>query len=70
VDCLERFASKKGQWCLIASESARDVPGMPFQQGTFSPVMIWAPYIANVTLGLPPLLVRLKIPEWFSAAPY
>jgi hypothetical protein len=55
---------------LIASESARAVPGTPFQQGTFSPMMICASNIANVSLGLAPLLVRLEIREWLSAAPY
>jgi hypothetical protein len=46
----------------------RDVPGaQPFAG---RPALVWASNVANVTLGLAPLHVRLKVREWLSAAPY
>lgn len=48
----------------------RDVPGTPVDPTRHPPTLVWASNVANVTLGLAPLMVRLKVREWIKTAAF
>ena len=48
----------------------RFVPNCPIVIGNYNCTKVWCSNIANVTLGLVPLPIRLKIRNWLSTTPY
>jgi hypothetical protein len=48
----------------------RHVSNRPQRGQIHNPPIVWSSNIANVTLGLAPLAVRLKIRSWLMTAPY
>lgn len=48
----------------------RDVIGCPFEVSKYPTTLSWSSNVANITLGLAPLLVRLKIRQWMMTIPF
>ena len=48
----------------------RHVAGCPIDVSQHATTVIYTANIANVTLGLAPLAVRLKVRQWLTTAPY
>ena len=44
----------------------RDVPGQPTDYQNYPTTLVWCANVVNVTLGLSPLPVRLKIRQWLQ----
>ncbi len=48
----------------------RNIPGSPLNPGIHPSTLVWTANIVNTTLGLAPLLVRLKIRQWLMTSPF
>ena len=52
----------------LAAAAGQDVEVVDFSRR--QPAFVWSSYVANATLGLVPLPVRLKIREWLSTSDF
>lgn len=48
----------------------RRIPNCPIVLSKYKDTRIWSSYVVNVTLGLVPLPIRLKIRQWLRTAQY